>query len=649
MEPDSTANYASLHDGLPQLKPNGEDIRLVVLQAGQPSDDLKCSLIVTKRQDVKYEALSYTWQNIRIPEEWEDSEGSEDAEEWEDVGDSDNEDAPDSEAVGCEPPSQQASESAEKPRQVLISVNDLLVYVMPNLADALFHLRLPDSDRTLWIDFLCINQGSDLDRTVQVRRMDEIYASAVQVIVWLGLEEDDSEQGFLEVSALTSDMHLSQLYALEQSQGNLIERLKPLVNLLSRPWFQRVWVAQEVGLAQEAVVHVGSRTMPWISFLKAARNFRQHLLCCSEVVWPFLRDLDGDYWLKLRAYWADVLAFDATKKDFLTLLEALRYFHGRLATDPRDKVFGILGLLKTEERIVMPDYALSAPEVYQQTTVAIINHTKNLSVLIDIDEYVGSVSVPSWCVDWTQGAVFGLNLIEFYNAARDTTATACRCSEDTLKLRGLVIDEISEVIDSRYTGSSNTVIDDLLVAIRDLHKWEQLACHSENTTRRYPTGETLDIAFSKTVLMGVSVDRSRCIKNSDAISYNNWRNWIDKYFNKPARDKPAFLKNSIRRKVIREHNEVLVSYPAVRWFFKTSNGYFGLGPLLMEEGDVVCVLAGGSTPFILRELNETCETCGQGQNCWRLMGYAYVHGFMDGEAVTLVDEGKKEWRHFCLR
>jgi hypothetical protein len=43
----------------------------------------------------------------------------------------------------------------------------------------------------------------------------------------------------------------------------------------------------------------------------------------------------------------------------------------------------------------------------------------------------------------------------------------------------------------------------------------------------------------------------------------------------------------------------------------------------VEAGDVVVILNGGQLPFILREVN----------NHYILIGEAYVHGIMDGEAV----------------
>lgn len=63
--------------------------------------------------------------------------------------------------------------------------------------------------------------------------------------------------------------------------------------------------------------------------------------------------------------------------------------------------------------------------------------------------------------------------------------------------------------------------------------------------------------------------------------------------------------------------------------FSTEARYIGLGPAEMRAGDVVFVLYGGRFPFVLR------PTVDQKYN---LVGYAYVSGIMDGEAVSAFKE-----------
>jgi hypothetical protein len=52
----------------------------------------------------------------------------------------------------------------------------------------------------------------------------------------------------------------------------------------------------------------------------------------------------------------------------------------------------------------------------------------------------------------------------------------------------------------------------------------------------------------------------------------------------------------------------------------------------LRAGDVVCVLLGGNMPFILRPGAEV--------GTYGYVGQAYVHGFMDGEALQQGKESK---------
>jgi hypothetical protein len=66
-----------------------------------------------------------------------------------------------------------------------------------------------------------------------------------------------------------------------------------------------------------------------------------------------------------------------------------------------------------------------------------------------------------------------------------------------------------------------------------------------------------------------------------------------------------------------------------RRLFHTSKGYLGLGPALLQAGDLVCVLAGGAIPFVLRQDLRSSPS----KRRFKLVGEAYVHGIMHGEAA----------------
>jgi hypothetical protein len=65
-----------------------------------------------------------------------------------------------------------------------------------------------------------------------------------------------------------------------------------------------------------------------------------------------------------------------------------------------------------------------------------------------------------------------------------------------------------------------------------------------------------------------------------------------------------------------------------RRFFTTQCGMFGIGPAVLGEGDVICVLLGHDVPVVLRE-----KVGGHVENGHVLLGDCYVHGIMCGETI----------------
>jgi len=99
--------------------------------------------------------------------------------------------------------------------------------------------------------------------------------------------------------------------------------------------------------------------------------------------------------------------------------------------------------------------------------------------------------------------------------------------------------------------------------------------------------------------------------------------------------------------LLQEDSEMLRIYLTrvrnVTWnrkFFTSEKGdLLGLCPAAARQGDLVCVLYGCSVPVILRQHED--------DGCFELIGEAYVHGKMDGEAMA--DVGKAQSVEFQLR
>jgi hypothetical protein len=73
-----------------------------------------------------------------------------------------------------------------------IFINRRPIRVTRNCAEALEHLRNRTVVRTLWVDAVCIDQSSNDEKALQIPLMGQIYESAEQVLVWLGIADPEN-------------------------------------------------------------------------------------------------------------------------------------------------------------------------------------------------------------------------------------------------------------------------------------------------------------------------------------------------------------------------------------------------------------------------------------------------------------------------
>jgi hypothetical protein len=76
-----------------------------------------------------------------------------------------------------------------------------------------------------------------------------------------------------------------------------------------------------------------------------------------------------------------------------------------------------------------------------------------------------------------------------------------------------------------------------------------------------------------------------------------------------------------------------------RALIKTKREYFGLAPMSVESGDLVCILYGCSVPVILRKMDPLLDEAisvpdDDSSDLYQIIGDCYLHNMMDGEALT---------------
>jgi len=227
------------------------------------------------------------------------------------------------------------------------SVNGKALVITENLYWALYHLRIGDQSRTLWIDAICIDQSNLSEKSHQVSFMGEIFSCSHRVIFWLGNPDADSDLAmrFLEDEEARTSQEVKSKLTCDKLDVQTWEVKQSLEKLLRRQWFYRVWIIQEVIKARSAVFACGKYCVQVDTF-RGTFNLKQGWFH----VHPLLETAPG----------ASGRSFTA-----MSLYFALNYFRDHEATDERDKIFALLGVI-SPKLAIEPDYAKSDKEVARE-------------------------------------------------------------------------------------------------------------------------------------------------------------------------------------------------------------------------------------------------------------------------------------------
>jgi hypothetical protein len=240
------------------------------------------------------------------------------------------------------------------------------IQIEPNLHDALLQLRQINPG-DYWIDGICIHQEDIEERSQQVQMMGRIYSSADLVTVWLGTYSSLLSSGMKKL-LVNSPADLpgatvvrSRLRVQDVSKNmSLFTLLSASIVLLTRKWFSRLWVVQELCLARE------------VTFFLGEDQFDADTLG-SAYLW--ISDLMD------REYWEVVYRIDAMKAlnqgthvkhlplslkmreslsegGKLTLEEWIELCRGRQAKDARDMLYGGLSLIRPDLLSIHPGIQL---------------------------------------------------------------------------------------------------------------------------------------------------------------------------------------------------------------------------------------------------------------------------------------------------
>jgi hypothetical protein len=486
----------------------------------------------------------------------------------------------------------------------------------------------------------------------------------------------NSPAEMLQICAKT--LGTSQAKLFEGSNQTVVQ--KALVSFLCRPWFRRIWVIQEFVVSANVDMYCGKTKCEWGSFgMMFQGSFAEAKVTWDQAIEPEQRldfyrgtaQIMQMHELRNKFHGADN---NTRKSRLLQLLTSCRQAD---ATMPVDKVFALLNL-SSERDPPQPDYLRSKAEIYQQCAEYEITKNRNTSILYEaVLTNRLDATLPSWVPDWSEmplrislGQTLNKTNKWFFNAGRNLSGSWSRMLANPSSSTSFFSFDFCNFCTSATSSDSESPSDhtnnperealkpslriegnilfvtgvcvQIIAAIGsdfpvpginadeapNLHRLTIILSYVHRfvtAASSYPTGE------DRSIVAGALLQADQHQHWSGVTSFWEDTQSRDLSF-EPELELPSFseVDDIIEAMKKRRHEDptgYANMYRAVagRRFAYTIDGYAALVPEEAKLSDEICILKGFAVPFVLRQVGE--HFC--------LVGDAYVHGLMMGEAFVL--------------
>lgn len=570
---------------------NKSPTRLLQLLPGSIDEPIECSIVnVNLYNNPDYEALSYCWGDAANP--------------------------------------------------IRIHIGKEYLDVTRNLHDALVRLRDVENSRTLWIDAICIDQWNVVERSQQVGIMRQIYKQSKKTLVWLGPETGDTAKAFELIPylhkvfmeafdgkprAIRLDLRLLEHPSIQQVYLQ-VHSIEPFMQLEQRPYFSRIWVIQELAVSYNKITLLwGKFSLSWEEYVAAALTF-----ACFEIRKSNIHKPLGGF-LEMVMTTLQLATSETT-----TLISLLDRYRQQDSTDPRDKIFALLGIAGSKDISSLGckvDYISDVAEVYMNLARSYIQRDGNLDILGYVQCGSSMPHLPSWVPDWTKQGdtpinfrspnLSGICLNHHAGGKNGCGDLSTSVDGKTLNINGIIFDKIVKVsglIDEAWSGGCCNA-----------HIFENIAKLRERSS--YVVGGTAMDAFFSTQLAGCprpvyDILKGRFQELWEEAKLHLGQKTIHGSITVLTADGPQRKKINLIAVNERETGDVeaLLSsslrFTKRRRFAMTHKGYYALVPAEANPGNHIAILRGGNWPFVLYAQEQS----------WKLVGECYVHGIMNGEA-----------------
>ena len=302
--------------------------------------------------------------------------------------------------------------------------------------------------------------------------MRTIYEKARQVQIWLGPSDENAKSAFATIQRLVDYMRqyeatgkpwasfMSQfMYEYGGPPNQWIYETRPFVGLLARQWFLRVWTLQEivVGSLNKRAVLVCGDSRCWfddLAYICATWRAAGMMPCVIHGRTP------ADKAIERRAKSAinqlagvENMRHGVQGQNRINALNLLKAGRIREATDPRDKIFGLIGITSDcDDEYLKPDSSLDTRTVYKRYAVHKYRTTQDLELFsmccLAESPYPELRSLPRWVPDWSNDVEhdqLGHNTRTYHAGTSHSHSLTCTETDGALRIKGVIIGRIAHL------------------------------------------------------------------------------------------------------------------------------------------------------------------------------------------------------------
>jgi hypothetical protein len=627
------------------------EIRLVEVLSADGDDKVKCRLRAVSLEDrPQFSALSYVWGDPQITED--------------------------------------------------IELNSQTFAVNANLAYALkfvknhWQAQFPLRDKAqfrLWADGICINQQDSRERSHQVNIMHNIYSTAELVLSWLGCGVDEMGLALYALGIISKETSRDDSTKLDpyswvsrEPDMKWLEKYpswckditeeyetsiwSAISTFIQDPYWKRVWIFQEVILGQSIVYLYGSFSLVHQDIVNAVEWLASVEISADSGRLERPSFVDIDVWLCLSAeypLWKPIIHISMwryeirNQRDFREPKNWWRIFKPKRlqATDPRDHVYGLLGLASCG---IPPDYGKDFKSVLNDLAETVLRGDRSLQWLetagVGIHHETVDFSTPSWAPNFVP---MSMDTRKSYFSGELANQGVFHPAPGPPRL----INSVLHV--SAFLGPSISLMHEefTLESFRDGSFFSFITgVISRNTmvNRVHPLKVVLDVISSSkghgvAAMFKISVglllpllgEEKDWMPNSRALGVHYSHGFplsnFDIFFPGITSDENLFWAlfedPEIRTEAVSLFCGEYITSTALYRFTELDHGHFGAAPRYTRPGDTIAILQDLGVPVVLRKRD----------NHYILIGTCFIPGLMEGEAKELVGSGMARMEEIQIR